>query len=166
MTLMTQEEALIEEPMPEVMPVPCGELMSGDEAVAWAAIDSGVRFASAYPGTPATDILEALEENADPKRVRCVWSVNEKVAYESALAVGISGLRALAAMKQVGLNVAADAFLNSCPAGTNAGLVLAVGDDPECHSSQNKQDTRHYRALSGTLLLEPADAQEAYAMTR
>jgi indolepyruvate ferredoxin oxidoreductase alpha subunit len=140
-------------------------LMSGDEAVACAALDAGVRFASSYPGTPATDILEALIRHADAKLVRAIWSINEKVAYESALAAAIAGQRALVSMKQVGLNVAADAFMNSCPAGNNAGLVLVVGDDPECHSSQNKQDTRHYRAMSGTLLLEPADSQEAYSMT-
>jgi len=142
------------------------QLMSGDEAVAAAALDAGVRFASSYPGTPATDILESLIRYSDPKKVRCVWSINEKVAYESALAVAIAGQRSFVSMKQVGLNVAADAFMNSCPGGTNAGLVLVVGDDPECHSSQNKQDTRHYRAMSGALLLEPSDAQEAYSMTR
>jgi len=142
------------------------ELMSGDEALAWAAIDSGVRIASAYPGTPATDVQEALEVHADPTQLRCIWSINEKVAYETALAAAISGYRTIVSMKQVGLNVAADAFMNSCPAGVNGGLLLVVGDDPECHSSQNKQDTRHFQAMSGTLLLEPSDPQEAYDMAR
>lgn len=142
------------------------ELLSGDVSVAYAALDAGIGFASAYPGTPATDIQEAIIRLADPKRVKALWSINEKVAYESALAAAIAGKRAIVSMKQVGLNVAADAFLNSCPAGVNAGLVLAVGDDPECHSSQNRQDTRHYRDLAGNLLLEPSDAQEAYDMTR
>lgn len=140
-------------------------LASGDEAVAWGALDAGIVFSSAYPGTPATDIQETVLRDADPKRTRALWSVNEKVAYESALAVALAGQRALVSMKQVGLNVAADAFINSCTAGVNGGLVLAVGDDPECHSSQHKQDTRWYRGLTGTLLLEPANAQEAYSMT-
>jgi indolepyruvate ferredoxin oxidoreductase, alpha subunit len=141
-------------------------VISGDEAVAIAAIDAGISYASSYPGTPATDILEGIIKHAVGKSIRCVWSVNEKVAYETALAVAIAGQRSCVSMKQVGLNVAADAFLNSCPAGVNSGLVLIVADDPECHSSQNKQDTRHYRSLSGILLLEPADSQDAYSMTR
>ena len=141
-------------------------LMSGDEALAWAAIDSCVRIASAYPGTPATDVQEALETHADLTQLRCIWSINEKVAYETGLAAAIAGQRAIVSMKQVGLNVAADAFMNSCPAGVNSGLMLVVGDDPECHSSQNKQDTRFYQAMSGTILLEPADPQEAYDMAR
>jgi indolepyruvate ferredoxin oxidoreductase alpha subunit len=141
-------------------------IVSGDEAVALAALDAGIRFSSAYPGTPATDIQEAIIKSANPAYVRAIWSINEKVAYESALAVAIAGQRSIVSMKQVGLNVAADAFMNSCPAGVNGGLVLVIGDDPECHSSQNKQDTRHYRNLSGTLLLEPSSSQEAYDMTR
>lgn len=145
----------------------CGptQLLSGDEAVAWAALDAGIRYASSYPGTPATDVQETVVKFAPPT-VKAVWSVNEKVAYESALAAAICGQRALVSMKQMGLNVAADAFMNSCTAGVNGGLVLLVADDPECHSSQHKQDTRHYRALSSTLLLEPCDSQEAYSMTR
>ena len=140
-------------------------LLSGDEAVAFAALDAGVSFASAYPGTPATDIQEALQRIAADK-IKIVWSINEKVAYESALAVGIAGKRALVSMKHVGMNVAADVFVSSCAGGTNGGLVLAVGDDPACHNSQGKQDSRHYRALSETILLEPSDSQEAYSMTR
>lgn len=142
------------------------QLMSGDEAVAWAALDAGIRYASSYPGTPTTNIQEALEIHADRVRTKVVWSINEKVAYESALAVAIGGQRALVSMKQVGLNVAADAFINSCPSGVNGGLVLVVGDDAECHSSPHKQDTRRYRPIAETLLLEPADSQEAYFMTR
>jgi indolepyruvate ferredoxin oxidoreductase alpha subunit len=140
-------------------------LMSGDDAIAWAALDSGVRIASGYPGTPATDIQEAIEAHESPL-VRCIWSINEKVAYETGLAAAIAGQRAIVSMKQVGLNVASDAFMNSCPAGVNAGLLLVIGDDPECHSSQNKQDTRYYQAMSGTILLEPSDPQEAYDMSR
>ena len=141
------------------------QLMSGDEAVAWAALDAGICYASTYPGTPTTDIQEFLEKYAT-EQTRIVWSINEKVAYESALAVAIAGQRAMVSMKQVGLNVAADAFINSCTAGVVAGLVLVVGDDPECHSSSHKQDTRMYRPIAGTMLLEPADSQEAYEMTR
>lgn len=154
------------EKAPRSQSQPTFELVSGDVAVAYAALDAGIGYASAYPGTPATDIQEAVLRFADSKSVKALWSINEKVAYESALAAAIAGQRALVSMKQVGLNVAADAFLNSCPAGVNAGLVLAVGDDPECHSSQNRQDTRHYRDLAGNLLLEPSDSQEAYDMTR
>ena len=142
------------------------QLMSGDEAVAYAALDAGISYASAYPGTPTTNIQETLEHAADPLRTRTVWSINEKVSYESALGVAIAGQRALVSMKQVGLNVASDAFINSCPAGVNGGLVLVVGDDPEIHSSPHKQDSRMYRDIAGTLLLEPADSQEAYSMTR
>jgi indolepyruvate ferredoxin oxidoreductase alpha subunit len=147
--------------------VPCvRQLMSGAEAVAFAALDAGISYASSYPGTPTTNIQETLEKEADPLRTRTVWSINEKVSYESALGVAIAGQRALVSMKQVGLNVAADAFINSCPAGVNGGLVLVIGDDPEIHSSPHKQDSRMYRDIAGTILLEPADAQEAYLMTR
>jgi len=142
------------------------EVISADEAVAFAALDAGIAYSSAYPGTPTTDIQETILKHADLNQVKALWSINEKVAYESALAVAIGGQRALVSMKQVGLNVAADAFMNSCPAGVNGGLVLVVGDEPACHSSQNKQDTRHYRNLSGAVLLEPSDSQEAYDMTR
>ncbi|MCW8132922.1 MAG: hypothetical protein KIS92_21425 [Planctomycetota bacterium] len=163
MAVQEQFAPPVPEPIPETVH---GMLASGDEAVAWGALDSNVRLATGYPGTPATDIMEAVIRNYDARRTRAHWAVNEKVAYETALAVAIGGQRALVAMKQVGLNVAADAFINSVTAGVNGGLVLAVADDPECHSSQNKQDTRLYRALSGTLLLEPSGTQEAYLMTR
>lgn len=142
------------------------KLASGDEAIAMAVQDAGARYAASYPGTPASDVLEALVETSAQTQIKCVWSVNEKVAYESALAVAMCGQRALVAMKHVGLNVAADAFISSCYSGVTGGLVLLVADDPGCHSSQNEQDSRHYCALAGTLLLEPADAQEAYTMTR
>lgn len=145
---------------------PAARIISGDEAVALAAIDAGIRLAASYPGTPATDILEHLQRLCHPTQARCVWSVNEKVAYETALAAAIGGQRALVAMKHVGMNVAADAFVSSVATGVHGGLVVVVGDDAGCNSSQNAQDTRHYRALSGTILLEPADAQEAYEMVR
>ncbi len=141
-------------------------LLSGDEAVAFGALDAGIRYASSYPGTPASEILSFLRKESDPHEIRTVWSVNEKVAYESALAVAVGGARAFVAMKHVGLNVAADAFINSCYSGVRAGLVLVVADDPGAHSSQNEQDTRHYQSLSGAILLEPGDAQEAYDMVR
>ena len=150
----------------ETRTTPLVRLASGDEAVGWAALDAGIRFAASYPGTPASDVLEWLFEHADPALVRNVWSVNEKVAYESALAVAMAGQRSLVALKHVGLNVAADAFVSSCYSGVRAGFVVLVADDPGCHSSQNEQDSRHYRQLAHTLLLEPSDAQEAYAMTR
>jgi indolepyruvate ferredoxin oxidoreductase alpha subunit len=141
------------------------ELMNGDEAVAWAAVDAGIRYSSAYPGTPTTDIQEKLE-SIGSDGIRLVWSINEKVAFESALAVGICGQRSLCSMKQVGVNVAADAIINSITTGTIGGMVLVVGDDPEAHSSPHKQDTRSYRPIAGTILFEPADSQDAYSMTR
>src|ERR1700759_5457908 len=119
-------------------------IVSGDEAVAQAALDAGGSIATSYPGTPATDILEHLQRHKVKDSLRCVWSVNEKVAYETALAAAIGGQRALVAMKHVGMNVAADAFISSVATGVHGGLVVVVGDDVGCNSSQNAQDTRHY----------------------
>ncbi|MGK5083311.1 thiamine pyrophosphate-dependent enzyme [Bdellovibrionota bacterium FG-1] len=139
----------------------------GDEAVAQAAIDAGITAAYAYPGTPSTEILETLihhfEKTGAP---RATWCANEKTAYEQALGVSLVGRRALVAMKHVGLNVAADAFVNSALVDINGGLVLVVADDPGMHSSQNEQDSRYLADFAHTLCLEPADQQQAYDMTR
>jgi indolepyruvate ferredoxin oxidoreductase alpha subunit len=139
----------------------------GDEAVALGALHAGVTAAYAYPGTPATEILEYLigysQTHARPV---AAWAVNEKTAYEAALGVSFAGRRALVAMKHVGLNVAADPFINSALVSLGGGLVVAVADDPGMHSSQNEQDTRFYADFARTVCLEPANAQEAYDMTR
>ncbi len=111
-------------------------LLSGDEAVARGAHEAGCAVAAAYPGTPSTEILENL---ARYENVWCQWGSNEKVALEIALGASIGGARALAAMKHVGLNVAADPLLSMGYAGVNGGLVVVSADDPGCHSSQNEQ---------------------------
>jgi indolepyruvate ferredoxin oxidoreductase, alpha subunit len=133
--------------------------MSGNEAIARGAYESGVRLASAYPGTPSTEILEFI--GANHPEIKAGWAPNEKVALEVAAGAAYGGGRALAAMKHVGLNVAADPFMTLSYTGVNAGLVLVVCDDPEMHSSQNEQDTRNYAKFGKVPCLEPADSQEA-----
>jgi len=135
--------------------------MSGNEAVALGAYAAGVRVAAAYPGTPSTEILEELSTYPD---VYCEWSPNEKVAMEVAMGSCLGGARSLVAMKHVGLNVAADPWMTLPYIGVNAGLVVAVADDPGMHSSQNEQDSRYYARMAKAPLLEPADSQEAYEM--
>jgi indolepyruvate ferredoxin oxidoreductase alpha subunit len=140
----------------------------GDEAVALAALHAGLSAAYAYPGTPSTEILEFLlrsTEHADGRLVAS-WAANEKTAYEQALGVSLAGKRVLVAMKHVGLNVAADPFVNSALLKINGGLVLAVADDPGMHSSQNEQDSRVLADFARILCLEPHDPQSAYEMTR
>jgi len=145
------------------------EVLLGDEAVALAAIHAGIRGAFSYPGTPATEILEFVERQARSNNGDAVpvasWSANEKVAYEEALGVSYAGRRALVSMKHVGLNVAADPFVNSALTGAHGGLVLAVADDPGMHSSQNEQDSRFYAQFAKLPAYEPANQQEAYDMT-
>lgn len=138
-------------------------LMSGNEAIARGAWEAGVRFASAYPGTPSTEILENM---ATYREVRSQWSVNEKTALEAALGASLGGARALCAMKHVGLNVAADPLFSSSYTGVNAGLVIVTADDPGCHSSQNEQDNRYYAQAAKLPLIEPSDSQEALDFTR
>jgi indolepyruvate ferredoxin oxidoreductase, alpha subunit len=118
-------------------------LLLGDEAIAQAAIDSGISGIYAYPGTPSTEITTFVQnsEEAIEKGIRSSWSANEKTAYEAALGMSFAGKRAMVCMKHVGLNVAADAFINSAITGINGGLVLVVADDPSMHSSQNEQDS-------------------------
>jgi indolepyruvate ferredoxin oxidoreductase alpha subunit len=142
-------------------------VLLGDEAVALAAMHAGVTAAFAYPGTPSTEILEYFLRHPGPAgRPRATWCANEKTAYEAALGVSLVGRRALVAMKHVGLNVAADPFINSVLVAPHGGLVVAVADDPGMHSSQNEQDTRFYADFARTICFEPATQQEAYDMTR
>ncbi|MDZ7721450.1 MAG: indolepyruvate ferredoxin oxidoreductase subunit alpha [candidate division KSB1 bacterium] len=136
-------------------------LLSGNEAVARGAWEAGVEIAAAYPGTPSTEIMANV---ATYDEIYAEWSVNEKVAFEVAYGAAIGGRRALAAMKHVGVNVAADALMTSSYIGTNAGFVLAVADDPGMHSSQNEQDTRIYARFAQVPLLEPGSSQEAKDM--
>jgi indolepyruvate ferredoxin oxidoreductase alpha subunit len=133
-------------------------LLSGNEAVARGAYESGVVFASAYPGTPSTEILENL---ARYDEIYAEWSPNEKVALDAAIGAAYAGKRALAAMKHVGLNVAAEALFYSSYTGINGALVIVTADDPGIHSSQNEQDNRHYAKFAKVPMLEPTDSQEA-----
>jgi indolepyruvate ferredoxin oxidoreductase alpha subunit len=136
-------------------------LLSGDEAVAAAARDAGVRLGTGYPGTPSTEILQAL----DALGGRAQWAPNEKVALEVGLGAAFGGARALVTMKHVGLNVAADPLFTAAYTGVKGGLVVVTADDPGMASSQNEQDNRHYAAAAGLPMLEPADSQEAYDLT-
>lgn len=143
------------------------ELLMGDEAVALAAIHAGIGGAFSYPGTPATEIFDYIENHSrGDDSIFARWSANEKVAYEEALGMSYIGKRALVSMKHVGLNVAADPFMSSALTGANGGLVLAVADDPGMHSSQNEQDSRFYGAFAQIPVFEPSNQQEAYDMTR
>jgi indolepyruvate ferredoxin oxidoreductase alpha subunit len=143
-------------------------LLLGDEAIAQAAIDGGMSGIYAYPGTPSTEIMEYVQASkvAKEQQIRALWSANEKTAMESALGMSYAGKRAMVCMKHVGLNVAADAFLNAAITGANGGLVIVAADDPSMHSSQNEQDSRFYGKFALIPILEPSDQQEAYDMTR
>ena len=134
-------------------------LLSGNEAIALGAHSSGVSVASAYPGTPSTEILERL---ARCDGVYAEWAPNEKVALDVGIGAAYAGARALVAMKHVGLNVAADALFYAGYTGVPGGLVIVVADDPGMHSSQNEQDSRHYARFAKLPMLEPSDSQEAY----
>ncbi len=140
------------------------EYFLGDEAVAWGAIDAGIAGAFSYPGTPSTEIFETIQAVAPS--VWASWSANEKVAYEEALGMSYAGRRALVSMKHVGLNVAADPFINSALTGVNGSLVLVSADDPGMHSSQNEQDSRFYAEFAKIPCFEPSSQQECYDMTR
>ncbi len=143
------------------------ELLLGDEAIALAAIHAGIGGAFSYPGTPATEIFEYLREYAgEHGGLSARWSANEKVAYEEALGCSYAGRRAIVSMKHVGLNVAADPFINSALTGVNGGLVVVAADDPGMHSSQNEQDSRYYGDFAKIPFMEPANQQEAYDLVR
>jgi indolepyruvate ferredoxin oxidoreductase, alpha subunit len=151
--------------MPHLAPPPAASrlLLSGNEAVARAVWESGVRVAAAYPGTPATEIIESLARYPD---LYAEWSVNEKVSMEVALGASMTGARAFCAMKHVGLNVASDCLMTMTITGAYGGLVIAVADDVGMSSSQNEQDSRFWGRFAHIPVLEPADSQEAYEMTK
>ncbi len=151
--------------MAAVMPAPAQSrlLMSGNEAVARAVWESGVKVAAAYPGTPATEMLEVISTYPD---LYSEWSVNEKTSLEVAFGAAMAGSRAFCAMKHVGLNVASDALMTLTLTGVAGGLVLAVADDVGLSSSQNEQDSRFWGRFAHVPILEPADSQEAYEYTK
>ncbi|GAB1475199.1 indolepyruvate ferredoxin oxidoreductase subunit alpha [Bacillota bacterium] len=140
------------------------QLMTGNEAIARGAYEAGVVFASAYPGTPSTEILENMARYKE--ELYCEWAPNEKVALEAAIGASIAGVRALAAMKHVGVNVAADPLFTFAYTGVTGGCVLVSADDPGMHSSQNEQDNRNYAAAARVLMLEPSDSNEAKEYTK
>ncbi|HQI70328.1 MAG TPA: thiamine pyrophosphate-dependent enzyme [Bacteroidales bacterium] len=141
-------------------------MLLGDEAIAQGAIDAGISGVYAYPGTPSTEITEYIEHSkaAREKNIKANWAANEKTAVESAIGMAYAGKRVITCMKHVGLNVAADAFVNSAITGTNGGLIVVAADDPSMHSSQNEQDSRFYGKFSLLPILEPTNQQEAYDM--
>ena len=142
-------------------------VLLGDEAVALGAVHGGLSAAYSYPGTPATEILEFLLVHAKKNgRPHVAWTANEKTAFEQALGACFAGRRALTSMKHVGLNVAADPFMNAALVSLQGGLVVASADDPGMHSSQNEQDSRFYADFARVICLEPSDPQQAYDMTR
>ena len=136
-------------------------LLTGDEAIARGAYEAGVHFASAYPGTPSTEILENL---AKYEEICAEWAPNEKVALESAIGASIAGGRAMASMKHVGLNVAADPFFTFAYTGVNGGAVIISADEPGQHSAQNEQDNRNYAKSAKIPMFEPANSQECRDM--
>ncbi len=138
-------------------------ILSGNEAIALGAWEAGVRYAAAYPGTPSTEILENLVQYPG---VVAEWASNEKVALDAAIGAAFGGARALAAMKHVGVNVAADSLMSLSYTGVKAGLVLVSADDPGCFSSQNEQDNRQYARFGKFPCLEPSDSEEARQFTR
>ena len=141
-------------------------LFLGDEAIAQAAIDAGLSGVYAYPGTPSTEVTEYIQNSpvARERKIHCNWSANEKTAMEAALGMSYAGKRSLCCMKHVGLNVAADCFMNAAMSGINGGMIILTADDPSMHSSQNEQDNRMYGNFAMIPMLEPSSQQEAYDM--
>jgi len=144
------------------------KLLLGNEALAQAAIDAGISGVYAYPGTPSTEITEYIQKSkiAQELNIHSNWSVNEKTAMEAALGMSFAGKRTMTVMKHVGLNVAADVFMNMSISGINGGLVVVVADDPSMHSSQNEQDSRYYGKFAMIPMLEPSNQQETYDITK
>ena len=140
------------------------ELMTGNEAIARGAYEAGVKYASAYPGTPSTEILENIALYKD--YIKAEWAPNEKVAVEAAAGASIAGARTVASMKHVGLNVAADPLFTIAYTGVNGGFVIITADEPGQHSSQNEQDNRNYAKASKIPMLEPSTSQEAKDMLK
>ncbi len=142
------------------------KLLLGDEALALGAINAGLSGVYAYPGTPSTEITEFIQTDkvAKQRGLHSHWSTNEKTAVEEALGMSFCGKRSLVCMKHVGMNVAADGFVNSAMTGANGGMIVVAADDPSMHSSQNEQDSRFYAKFAMTPALEPSSQQEAYDM--
>lgn len=143
-------------------------LLLGDEAIALGAIHAGLSGVYAYPGTPSTEITEFIQADATARErgIHSRWCTNEKTAMEAALGMSYAGKRALVCMKHVGMNVCADAFINSAITGVNGGLIVLAADDPSMHSSQNEQDSRFYAQFAMVPCLEPSNQQEAYDMMK
>lgn len=141
-------------------------LFLGDEAIAQAALDAGLSGVYSYPGTPSTEITEYIQASAEAEArgIDAKWCCNEKTALEAALGMSYAGKRTISCMKHVGLNVAADAFMNIAMSGINGGMVIVTADDPSMHSSQNEQDNRFYGDFAMIPMLEPSNQQEAYDM--
>ena len=133
-------------------------LMSGNEAIARGVYEAGIKVASAYPGTPSTEILEELPQYKDS--LYCEWAPNEKVATEVAYGAAVAGSRSICTMKMVGLNVAADPLFTAGYMGVKGAYIVVTADDPSCHSSQNEQDNRHYARAAKIAMVEPSDPQE------
>lgn len=140
------------------------KLLTGNEAVARGVFEAGISYAAAYPGTPSTEILENIAEYK--QEVIAEWAPNEKVALESAIGASLAGSRALAAMKHVGVNVAADPLFSFGYSGVNGGIILVTADDPGLHSSQNEQDNRYYAKFAKVAMVEPSNSQEAKDMVK
>ena len=141
-------------------------LLLGDEAIAQGALDAGLSGIYAYPGTPSTEITEFVQKSTYAREhgIHSQWSANEKTAMEAALGMSYAGKRAMVCMKHVGLNVAADPFINSAITGANGGMIVVSADDPSMHSSQNEQDSRFFGKFAMMPILEPSNQQEAYDM--
>ena len=141
-------------------------LLLGDEAIAQGALDAGLSGIYAYPGTPSTEITEYVQNSkqACGHTIHSDWCTNEKTAMEAALGMSYAGKRTMVCMKHVGLNVAADPFINSAITGANGGMVVVAADDPSMHSSQNEQDSRFFGKFALIPILEPGNQQEAYDM--
>ena len=137
-------------------------LLLADEAIAQGALDGGLSAVYAYPGTPSTEITEYIQKTN--KEIHSRWSTNEKTAMEEAVGMSFVGKRSMVCMKHVGMNVAADAFMNMAVTGVNGGILVVAADDPSMHSSQNEQDSRYYGKFALIPVLEPSNQQEAYDM--
>ena len=144
------------------------KLLLGDEAVALGAINAGLSGVYAYPGTPSTEITEFIQLHplAKERGIHSRWCTNEKTAMEAALGMSYAGKRSMVCMKHVGMNVCADAFVNSAMTGVNGGLIVLAADDPSMHSSQNEQDSRFYGKFAMVPIFEPSNQQEAYDMVK
>lgn len=139
------------------------QLLTGDEAIARGAFEAGVRHASAYPGTPSTEILENV---AKYEEIYAEWAPNEKVAMESAIGASMAGARSMVSMKHVGVNVAADPLMTYAYMGVNGGMALITADEPGMFSSQNEQDNRNYAKMGKFPLFEPSDSQDSLDMVK